>query len=493
MRKRTRAGAVIVALGMLGAVPAAADPAPGAPGLGDPIYPRAGNGGYDVQHYDIALRYQPATDELTGQTTLHAVATQDLSQFNLDFALKVTSVWVGGEPASFRVDTADKTELIVTPGAPVAKGRPLTVTVDYADIPSQVQVDGVQVWHRTETGGVSIGQPRSSETWFPANDHPSDKATYRVSATVPAGTTALSNGVLTGRSQPVPGWSRWDWRADEPMVSYLPFIALGKYEFTEGVAGNLPYYTAYDESLREVLPTAKAAIERTPEITGFLASKFGPYPFGSLGGVATTGWNSAIENQTRPVYGTLFEVGKDATWLVAHELAHQWYGDSVALADWSNMWLNEGFATYGEWLWSEHRGSGTAAELADAFYAKYPAEDAFWQLKLWPGTRLFASAVYERGAMTLQALRTEVGDDTFFRILEGYHSKYRGGHATTPDFIQFAEDLAGRPLDALFRTWLADPVKPATGPNGTAVTTARHLPVMDEMAHAHDHLAAHPH
>jgi aminopeptidase N len=496
MRNRMRAGAVVV--GLLSALltaTASAEPSPGAPGLGDPIYKWAGNGGYTVDHYDINLHYQPTTDELTGQTTIRAVTTQDLSQFNLDFALGVTSVEVGGEPATFGLHPENNFELVVTPKRPVPAHQPMVVVVNYAGIPSQVRLDTVQVWYHTATGGIVTGQPRNCRAWYPCNDHPSDKATYTVSATVPNGNTVVSNGILAKRTQPVPGWTTWRWQADDPMVSYLAFVALGKFEFQGGVTPQgLPYYNAYDPALGALLPAAKTAIERTPEVTDFLATKFGPYPFGSTGGVVTNAWGSAIEHQTRSVYGNQFWDDEDPTWVVAHEVAHQWFGDSVALQDWSNMWLNEGFATYGEWLWSERQGRGTAAELADAFYAKYPAEDSFWNLVLWPGTRLFNLPVYERGAMTLHALRTEVGDAVFFRILRGYHAKYGGGHATTEEFVQYTEQVAGRQLDALFRTWLVDPVKPAVGPNGTAVpATAANLPAAEEMAELHEHLAGHEH
>ncbi|MFC4115700.1 M1 family metallopeptidase [Nonomuraea zeae] len=497
MRKHTIFGTGTVIAGLVTALlasPANADPSPGSPGLGDPIYPNAGNGGYDVQHYDIRLSYEPSTDELFGRTTIQATTTQDLSQFNLDFALKVTSVSVDGNQAAFRVDREDKTELIVTPHRPLQKGRSISVVVEYADIPSQVLVDGIQVWHRTETGGLSVGQPRAAETWYVSNDHPSDKATYKVSVVVPDGTTALSNGILTGREQEFPGWTRWTWEANEPMASYLPFIALGDFEFNQGrTMGGLPYYTAYDKSLREVLPVAKKNIELTPEITGFLATKFGPYPFGSIGGVATTGFGFAIENQTRSVYGTQFWTEPNPDMVVAHEQAHQWFGDSVSVATWPHMWLNEGFATYAEWLWSEETGQGTADELADAFYAKYPADDQFWNLVLHPGTELFDKAVYERGAMTLHALRTEVGDEVFFQILKGHHAEQRGGNATTEEFIQHAEEVSGRQLDALFTTWLSTPAKPPVGPNGTAVTTAVRPPAFAVMVELHEHLVAHGH
>ena len=501
MRVRARTGTGLVVVGLLSALlsgSANAEPSPGAPGVGDPIYPWAGNGGYTVDHYHIDLHYQPGTDELIGRTTVRAVTTQDLSQFNLDFALKVTSVEVGGEPAAFGVHPQNKEELVITPSRPVRAHRPMEVVVSYADTPSRIRLDDrVQAWYHTATGAIATGQPRNCRAWYPCNDHPSDKATYTLSATVPNGNTAVFNGVLTSRTQPVPGWTTWRWRADEPMISYLPFVALGKFEFDAGVTQDgTRYYNAYDPALGELLPAAKAAIERTPEVTDFLATRFGPYPFDSTGGVATNAWGSAIEHQTRSVYGNQFWDDEDPSWVVAHEVGHQWYGDSVSLQNWAHMWLNEGFATYAEWLWAEHLGRGTAAELADAFYAKYPEDDPFWDVVLWPGTQLFASAIYERGAMTLQALRTEVGDATFFRILKGYHAKYSYGHAVTPEFLQYAEQVSGRQLDALFKTWLADPVKPPVGPNGTNVSTEDgHRPavvaMVEEMAELHQGLATH--
>ncbi|MBE1461606.1 M1 family metallopeptidase [Kibdelosporangium phytohabitans] len=492
MRKRTRAGSGAVIVGLLAALltgTAHAEPSPGAPGLGDPIYKWAGNGGYTVDHYDIDLIYHPDTDGLTGQATIRAVTTQDLSQFNLDFALGVTSVQVGGEQATFATHPDNPAELVVTPKRPVAAHQPMDVVVKYAGTPSQVRLDTVQVWYHTATGGIVTGQPRNCRAWYPCNDHPSDKATYTVSATVPNGNVVVSNGILAGRANPVPGWTKWRWRADEPMVSYLAFIALGKFEFETGAtAQGLPYYNAFDPALGQSLAAAKAAIRRTPEVTDFFASKFGPYPFGSTGGVATNVWPAAIEHQTRPVYGNQFWDDADPTSVVAHEVAHQWFGDSVAMRDWSNMWLNEGFATYSEWLWAEHQGRATAADLADAFYAKYSEKDPFWNLRLWPGTRLFDPPVYERGAMTLHALRTEVGDAVFFRTLQSYHAKYRDGHATTEQFVQHAEQVAGRKLDTLFKTWLVDPVKPPVGPNGKAVTAAAaNLPGIHEATAPHSH------
>ncbi|WP_041625535.1 M1 family metallopeptidase [Stackebrandtia nassauensis] len=477
------------------ATTAAAAPTPGAPGVGDPYYPGAGNGGYNVGHYDIRLTYQPKTDELSGQTTIKATATQDLSRFNLDFGLTVSAITVNDAAAEFATDPADPSELIVTPSSPVAKGQSLRVLVKYSGIPSTVVIEGrYTAWTRTATGGFAVSQPRVAEWWFPSSDHPSDKATFAVSAEVPDGTSALSNGVLAGKDDERPGWTRWNWKSKYPMATYLAFIALGEYEVHQSTWRGKPYITAYDESLKpEWLATAKEQIGTTPEVTDFLSDKFGPYPFEAIGGVAVNGIGYAIENQTRPAYGTSFWDLPEPGWVIAHEQAHQWFGDSVSVADWSHMWLNEGFATYAEWLWSEERGLGTADQLAQAFYEKYPADDPFWQVVVADPKKIFESAVYERGAMALHALRGEVGDRKFFEILRSWHKLKKGGNATTAEFIARAERVAGEQLDELFETWIYAKGKPATSPNGADVQVKGEPKSFDGMVKLHKHFVEHGH
>lgn len=499
MSLRRRAAAVAVALAVTMSMPgtASAVPAPGAPGIGDPYYPGFGNGGYDVSHYAIDLSYQPATDELVGQTKITARATHDLSRFNLDFGLKVVSVEVGGVPASFSNDPTDHSELIVTPAGAIAKDATFTVLVKYADIPSKVIVDDRTVWSKIPTRAVSINQPRAAEWWYPSNDHPSDKATYEVSVAVPDGNAAISNGTLRSKTPDKPGWTRWHWAARDPMASYLAFLALGEFEIEQGTEGGVPSFRAYDVGLKEQghLDIAKANLRRTGEITSFLSTRFGPYPFEATGGVAVSNLNLAIENQTRSVYGDFAWSSPEASWLIAHEQAHQWFGDSVSVATWQHMWLNEGFATYAEWLWSEQRGGPTADQMAQAFYDKYPADHAFWQVVVSDPKRIFESAVYERGAMAVHALRKAVGDAKFFAILPTYTQKYKNKNASTADFVRHAEWISQQQLDGVFTTWIHTSGKPPTSPNGpTGVSvSAGAARLADTMAKSHRHLATHGH
>ncbi|MET7998811.1 M1 family metallopeptidase [Amycolatopsis sp. NPDC005232] len=478
MRGRGRAGLGLVAAGVVSVLVAgvaSAAPQPGAPGVGDPYYPNAGNGGTDVLHYDIRLTYQPDTDRLAGTTTLLLTATQDLSRFDLDFALKAKSVLVGNEAATFANQNGNG-ELVITPAHPLLKGQTTTVVVAYDDTPSTEAVDGLHGWKHGAFGALGVDEPQSAQWWFPSNDHPTDKATYDVSIEAPDGNAAITNGTLVRKTQSRAGWTRWNWRSTKPQATYLTSFVVGKYEVNQSTTPDgKPFITAYGSDLGDSLYAAKASVERTPEIDAFLATQFGPFPFEAEGGVVTSGITFSLENQTRPTYGLKNFLNGSNTTLIAHENAHQWFGDNVSLGKWSDIWLNEGFASYAEYLWSEHEGEGTTAELAQYAYDSYAADDAFWQvLPGDPGEEnQFDGAVYDRGAMALQALRTTVGDDAFFAILQKWQATKAGGHGVIPEFEALAEQVSGKPLQALFQTWLYALGKPAVGPNGAAARVAR--------------------
>ncbi|HZX39708.1 MAG TPA: M1 family metallopeptidase [Streptomyces sp.] len=451
-----------LAASLLLAIPAsAADSAPGAPGIGDPYYPASGNGGYDVSHYDLRLKYQPATDLLEGTATILATATQNLSRFNLDFGLDVSEVRVNNKKAQFKKEGDH--ELVITPTAPLETGQPVSVVVRYAGKPSELNIGGYTAWHRTPDGGVAAQEPDSAVWWFPSNDHPLDKATYDISALVPDGTQAISNGVLQSQSSRL-GWTRYNWRSNKPQASYLATLAVGKFDITtDKTADGLPILNAYSKDLGDNAGAARASVERTSEVAEWLTEVFGPYPFNALGGyVPNVKSGYALETQTRPFYSPRqFANGANVS-VVVHELAHQWYGDSVSVDGWKDIWVNEGFARYSQWLWSEKEGEGTAQELADWVYAQHPADDAFWTVK--PGDpgpdKQFDIAVYDRGALALQALRGEVGDKDFFAILKGWPTEHAYGNAKVGDFVKYAEEVSGKPLADLFDTWLYQPSKP---------------------------------
>ncbi|RCV51470.1 peptidase [Marinitenerispora sediminis] len=452
MRRGGTAAAGAVLLGTALVASAAAAPATG---IGDRYFPDYGNPGYDVTHYDLRLDYEPSTDWLSGTTTIRATATQDLGLLTLDFLLDVESVRVNGAVAEHRSDGDHK--LVIVPERPVAAGQPLTVVVRYADAPSRITRHGGTSWYRTADGAVAIGEPEAAWWWFPSNDHPSDKAGYDVHVTVPEGTQVVSNGILTGTTVRN-GRVSYAWRQAAPQASYLATVAIGRFEPRTGrTSEGLPVANAYDVSLGAELGAARDSIERTAEIVEWAAELYGPYPFDSAGGIATAAdVHFALEAQTRPVYPPKFFRSGANTYIVAHEIAHQWFGDSVSVSSWADIWLNEGFATYTEWMWSEDEGEGTVRELADWVYHLHPADDEFWNVP--PGdpgvSRLFAPAVYQRGALAVHALRNAVGDALFFEIVRAWLAEHRYGNAGIADFIEHAERTAGTDLKPLFDTWL---------------------------------------
>jgi aminopeptidase N len=452
---------------------------PGAAGLGDPYFPLDGNGGYDVRHYDLDVRYDPDTDVLTGVATIESDATQDLSRFDLDLdGLEVRAITVDGEDATW---TRDGQELVVTPGAAVLQGEQFTTVVSYDGVPRTLDdAFGVSGFMHTDDGAIVAGQPHGAATWFPANDHPRDDATVSVTATVPDGLEAVSNGVLED-SATQDGWTTWSWQAEEPMATDLVTLAIGQFDLNEHTDGDIRYWDALDPDLFTLDPdpvtegptvgeVAEASLARQPEIIDFLSQTFGSYPFRAAGGIVDDlpEFQFALETQTRPIYASAFFVDAvSGDLVVVHELTHQWTGDLLRLDAWQHVWLNEGFATYAEWLWLEREGLSTPQDEFDNVAAIAPAQ--FWQTTIGdPGAgtdELFQIAVYYRGAMTLQALRQAVGDEVFFRILDEWVATQSGDTVTTDEFVALAEKESGMELDDLFQTWLFTPEKPAGLPD----------------------------
>ncbi|PSK92911.1 peptidase M1-like protein [Murinocardiopsis flavida] len=481
---------------MLVALPAAQAAAAPGDGIGDPYFPSYGNTGYNVSHYDVRLDYRPKTDVLSGTTTIIARATEDIDAFTLDFLLDVDSVRVNGRKAEHKRVGEHKVQ--VTPASDLDEGEKLTAVVKYADKPSSYEYKGISGWIRTADGAVALGQPEVSWWWYPANDHPLDKASFDLRMSVPKGLQAISVGRSTG-VQHRGDKSIYTWRQSEPQATYLATVAIGAFEITqEESTGGLPVLSAYGKSLGDTAGPARASVERTAEITEFQETQFGPYPFDALGGIvpdADIGF--ALETQTRPVYDPGFFAAGSNTYVVAHEQAHQWFGDDVSVTGWDDIWINEGFASYAEWLWSENEGEGTAQELADFTYHSYPADDPFWQVEPGdPGAdNVFHPAVYDRGALAVHALRNEVGDDDFFTILQTWTEDNAGGNATVADFIALSEKVSGKQLDALFDTWLYTKGRPELNAAGRTAVESRSAPAepksWDTIQRTHERIHAH--
>ncbi|MFF0337502.1 M1 family metallopeptidase [Streptomyces fimicarius] len=452
-RRRTATAPVLLALALLGGgCSGGVEGTPGAVGLRDPYFPGLGNGGYDVTHYGLELDVDPAAGRLRGTATITARATQDLSAFHLDLlGLDVESATVEGRRAA--VNRAGK-ELTLRPAAGaesrLRKGRTFTAVVRYSGSPLTVtDPDGSKEgWLPTADGAVALGEPTGSMAWFPGNHHPSDKAAYDIGITVPEGLAAISNGELVSR-RTANGRTAYRWRTAEPMASYLATVAVGRFATEESVTPDgVRLFTAVD-------PKSAAASEdvlaRMPAVLKWAAGKFGPYPFSSAGAIVErTGDSSyALETQNRPVYP-----GPPDTALLVHELAHQWFGNSVTPKTWRDMWLNEGFATYAEWLWAaDHEDVPVEESFREAY-----EDDANWAFPpADPPTaaELSEPPVYGRGAMVVHRIRLAVGDDAaFFALVRGWTKKYRHGNAATDDFTAYVEEETGQNLGRLWDAWL---------------------------------------
>ena len=431
-------------------------------GVGDALFPELGNPGLDVQHYDVALAYDPTADAIGGTVGLDVMLTSDRAEITLDAAGPVVSqVTVDGVEATA---VADGPELRITLPQPGKSGDELRIEVAYSqDVSPLTSAVGLPSgWFNTPGGSYVLNEPDGARTWLPSNDHPSDKATYKFTLTVPAGVTAVANGALADHRTEA-GQEVWVWQQRRPMATYLIQLLTGDYELVDGVGPHgLPLLSAI---LRDDRATMQPFLDVTPEMIEFFEQYFGRYPLDRYGLAMTDSFSGlAMETQERSLFSrddfAGGQLGSTEHLLLAHELAHQWFGNAISPARWQDIWLGESFATYGQWMWFEEAGLRSVQEsAADALFARPPGSTAD------PGLDdMFGYNSYDGGAVVVHALRLTVGDATFFQILQRWVTDNNGTSRTTADFVALAQDVAGQSLTDFFDTWLFADIPPAEYP-----------------------------
>ncbi|MCW4352746.1 M1 family metallopeptidase [Hoyosella sp. YIM 151337] len=420
----------------------------------DPYVPTSGNNGYRVSRYELDLNYRVSTNRLEADTTITAVTTETLDRYALDLsaALKVAKVRVNGAaPARFSHKAG---KLRITPRVPIPAGGQLVTEVKYAGRPRPVVNQfGTIGWEELTDGVLTANQPNGAPTWFPCNDHPSAKASYRISITTESAYAALSNGTLHSRKTHA-GTTTWVYEQPEPMSTYLATVQIGSYVVQEIAPSPVRMKAAVPPALRG---NFEIDFARQRRMIKLFTKLFGPYPFSSGYSVVVTEdpLEIPLEAQCLSVFGANHCDGKQhSERLIAHELAHQWFGNSVTASTWADIWLHEGFACYAEWLWSEGSDGPTAKEWARHYWDKLKRSPQDLVLADPGSKRMFDDRVYKRGALTLHALRTRIGDEAFFALLQDWTNRYRHSIATTDDFVGLAALYSRQSLADLWTDWL---------------------------------------
>ncbi|MFD9221007.1 M1 family metallopeptidase [Streptomyces sp. NPDC060064] len=457
-RRRLRATLLAAASATL---VAAALPPPAPLGIGDPLFPQLGNPGYDVLAYDIAFTYGGSNAEpLDAVTKIDALATRRLDRINLDFTHgTVSAVEVNGESAEFASAGED---LVVTPPDAVEEGSPLRITVTHTSDPRGPADAGG--WVRTADGLAMANQADAAHRVFPSNDHPADKAYFTFRITAPSELTAVANGERTAKVR-TGSTTTWAYRTVHPMATELAQVSIGR---STVVRRQGPHALP----VRDVVPTADRTrlepwLKKTPEHLKWMERQVGRYPFESYGVLiaeANTGYE--LETQTLSLFErSVFTQGTFPEWYVdsimVHELAHQWFGNSVSPRTWSDLWLNEGHATWYEALYADEKAQ-RSLDLR--------MREAYRQSDRWradggppaapkppaPGEKIsiFRPVVYGGSALVLYALQQTIGKDAFGQLERAWVSGHRDRTATTADFAALASGIAGRDLSAFFREWL---------------------------------------
>lgn len=439
--------------------------------VGDALFPELGSSALDVQSYDVRLSYDPATQVIDGFVGISTALTQTVDELIIDATeMTIETVLVDGVDAEFVQLDEDVVIELDAPTGPLGADQPLEVEITSRDeAASDGSVAGLQIgWFATENGSYVLNEPDGLHTWLPSNDHPSDKATWRFELTVPSDLAAVANGHLV-EQRPGAGTTTWVWEQRDPMSPYLVLLLTGDYTVLDGGT-----YLGTDAEIPLVNVAVTGDVERmqpyfdlTDDQLAFFEPLFGPYPLDQYGLAFTESVPGlAMETQGRSLYSRDDFPGGEPGYLehllLSHELAHQWFGNAVSPDEWSDLWLNEAFATYAQWLWLDHVGIAPLPEQAEtSLLARQTTTESTGEPSV---ENLFGFERYDGGAVVVHALRAELGDEAFFAVLQRWVADNDGTSATTEDFIALAESVAGRSLTDFFATWLYAERVPAAYP-----------------------------
>ncbi len=437
---------------------------------GDPRLDYLGSSDIDVAHYEVELAFG-SDFQLCGTVAISGVVVVATDQLAFDAAnIDVREVTVAGSgevlAMSRAFELADR-ELLIPLSQALDRSQSFVATIDFChQVAAQDDFFSAAGLFPTDEGVWSVNEPDGVSTWMPVSDHPTDKATWSFAVTVPRGLTAITNGSLvdstSGQSGVDGPTTTWRWNQDEPMASYLITLLIGEYTLVndgESATGVILDHAVLTENADALTPY----LDVTDEQLTFFGELFGPYPFDRYG-LALSDSVSGLAMETQGL--SLFSIsdldgslGYLQHLLLAHELTHQWFGNAVSPATWDDIWLNEGLATYGEWLWLDAQGlqnlesAASRAVMSNGNGGSVYAPD-----------ELFGNVVYQGGAAAIHAIRRSVGDEAFFRGIRAWISNYLDSAATTDQFQDVMEQASGLDLDAVFAAWVYAAGQPDTFP-----------------------------
>ncbi|UXM93261.1 M1 family metallopeptidase [Paenarthrobacter sp. JL.01a] len=434
----------------------------------DPYTLDHGSTGYRVDRYELDLDVRLGSNKLIGRAVLHCTALEATNQVVLDLVgLRASKIQLDGRKLQKFSHRAE--HLVLTPTSSIKPGQQFTLEIRYEGNPQPRRgLWGDVGWEELNDGVLVAGQPNGAASWFPCNDHPRYKSTFLISVTTDDNYRPVCNGKLVSHSRKS-SRETWVYEQVEPMATYLATVQIGRYIKiplrAEDNHHRVPQFVAVTA---EMAGDALEGLRRQPDMMKTFEDCFGPYPFTDYTSVVTEDeLEIPLEAQTVSIFGrNHMKEAWESQRLIAHELSHQWFGNSLTASNWKDIWLHEGFACYAEWLWSEESGTMTVAARATAAWKKLDA-GAQDLLVGDPGPELmFDDRVYKRGALAVHALRMAAGDEAFFAFLQHWTAGNRHGSVSTESFIAAADAfIPGLDAAGILNPWLYEGPLPAMPPS----------------------------